>query len=119
MAKKKRKPSVSAKKRPDADMWVYHKNNIVSGYGGLFVMRSGGLGLMCTAQPTDRTWSNLRNIEARDGWIYFEVTEDHSVFDEESREYSRYSDEVKYKIKPNGKDLMAVDRSIAYLSSSN
>ena len=119
MAKKKKKQVAHIKKRPDADMWVYHKNNIVSGYGGLFVMRSGGLGLMCTAQPADRIWSNLRNIEARDGWIYFDVTEDHSVFDEEHCEFNRYRDEAKYKIKPNGKDLMKVDRSIGYLSTSN
>ena len=118
MAKKK-KSAARAKQRPDADMWIYHKNNIVSGYGGLFKMRPNGGGLMCTAEPQDRTWSNLRNIESRDGWIYFDVTEEHSVFDEEHREFNRYCDEVKYKIKPNGGNLTAVDRSIGYLSTSD
>jgi len=112
-------PAANADVKAEADGWVYFKHHTKTGYDALFKSRPDGSDLACVAEPSNGSWLNLRNIEIKDGWIYFDVTERYSRFNEAAQEYDRFSDDVTYKIEPDGKERAVVNRINGSLGSSN
>ena len=109
MAKSKKIPShlSRAARKAEAPDWIYFKHTH-NGEIGLFKSRPNGSERTQFARPKDGYWIELGNITIRGDWVYFDVTEEYSVFDEEHCEYNRYCDEVTYKIMKTGENLMRV-----------
>jgi hypothetical protein len=110
---------MNALEKVEADGWVFFKYHTGNGYAGLFKARADGSDLTCIAEPSGRFWSELRNIKAEDGWIYFDVTEEYSERNDDAYEFDRYRDQVTYRIKPDGTGREDVTRSSGYLNSSD
>jgi hypothetical protein len=114
-------PVDSAEVKVESDGWVYFYKYIES-YGlGLFKARPDGSSLALIVNSSDQRprWSDLRNLETKDGFICFVVSIEYSEFDEDHQEYNRYRDDITCKIQPDGKNLTEVSRSRGYLGSSN
>ena len=103
-----------------SDNWIYFKSAYKSGNIALYKSRSNGSEQTIFVKPDDgSTWSKLGNILVTDNWVYFDVTEGYSTFDEFHQEYSRYCDELEYKIMKNGENLTRTSKRHGSLGNSN
>jgi hypothetical protein len=96
-----------AARKAEAPDWVYFKHTCKCGFG-LFKSRPNGSERTQFAIPKEGHWIKLGNITTRGDWVYFDVTENYSVFDEEYRKFNRCCDEVTYKIMKTGENLTRV-----------
>ena len=120
MSKKKKKPLRQVSNFAKSDNWIYFRHDHNPGNIALYKSRPNGSEQTIFVKPDDgSTWSKLGNILVTDNWVYFDVTEEYSTFDEYHQEYSRYCDEVEYKIMKNGENLTRTAKRHGSLGSSN
>jgi len=109
----------SAKSKVEADGWVFFKYHGKAGYDALFKARPDGSELTCVMDAPRGFWSDLCNIKAKDGWIYFDVTESYSQHEDNPYVFEHYRDSVTYRVKPDGSGCEDVTRSSVHTGTSD
>jgi len=103
----------------EADGWIYFYNGVEDHGLGLFKMRPDGSGFMLVFKPTG-LMSDFRNMQLKDDWIYFDVTDGYSKHpDDNPYIFDRYHGTMSYKVTTNGENLTLVSDRTVYVNSSD
>ena len=102
----------------EAEGWVFYIDYAGNRLENLFKSRPDGSGSVCISNKSvSRDFFEI--IEIKDGWVHYKVTEEYSEREEDSFEFDRYRDVVKYKTKADGAEFVEVHRSHGYVGTSD
>jgi hypothetical protein len=103
----------------EADGWIYFYKYVEDHGLGLFKVRPDGTGFMLIFKPKG-LMSDFRNMQLKDDWIYFDVTDGYSKHpDDNPYIFDRYHGTMSYKVTTNGESLTLVSDRTVYVNSSD